>query len=207
DLLKTLQAAVSGNLETAVVGLLKPAAQYDAHEIKLAMKSYSVACPSSPQVPDGATLAEILCTRTTQQLREILDFYKHATAAPSQAAPSRKLIPHLPRRSKCNPFLVIWICSPLTPQPTPRLDFKSDLEADIASGPSGSFKDLLLALIKTSREKYSGVIDYVLIEQDAKALVNAGSGYVDGTDEKKWTGILTQRSPEHLNRGKTVTRL
>ncbi|XP_015279992.1 PREDICTED: annexin A9 [Gekko japonicus] len=156
DLLKTLQAAVSGNLETAVVALLKPAAQYDAHEIKLAMKSYSVARPSSPQVPDGATLAEILCTRTTQQLREILDFYKH--------------------------------------------DFKSDLEADVASGPSSSFKDLLLALIKTSREKYSGVIDYVLIEQDAKALVNAGSGYVDGTDEKKWIRILTQRSPEHLNR-------
>uniref|UniRef100_A0ACB8G7G3 Uncharacterized protein n=1 Tax=Sphaerodactylus townsendi TaxID=933632 RepID=A0ACB8G7G3_9SAUR len=66
DLLKTLQAAVSGNLETAVVGLMKPAAQFDAHEIKMAMKG-----------SDGATLAEILCTRTTQQLREILDFYKH----------------------------------------------------------------------------------------------------------------------------------
>ncbi|XP_077175953.1 annexin A9 isoform X2 [Paroedura picta] len=145
DLLKTLQAAVSGNLETAVVGLLKPAAQYDAHEIKLAMKG-----------PDGATLAEILCTRPAQQLRGILDFYKH--------------------------------------------DFKTDLEADVASGPSGCFKDLLLALIKTSREKYSGVIDYVLIEQDAKALVSAGSGYVSRTDERKWIRILTQRSPEHLSR-------
>nr|XP_056709891.1 annexin A9 [Euleptes europaea] len=146
NLQKTLQAAVSGNLETAVVGLLKPAAQYDAHEIKMAMKG-----------PDGATLAEILCTRTTQQLREILDIYKH--------------------------------------------DFKSDLEADIALGTSGCFKDLLLTLLKTSRERYSGVIDYMLIEQDAKALVTAGSGVgALRLDEKKWVRILSQRSPEHLNR-------
>ncbi|XP_060115919.1 annexin A9-like [Heteronotia binoei] len=156
DLLKSLQAAVSGNLETALVGLLKPAAQYDAHEIKLAMKGYWVAHSSYLPGPDGATLAEIFCTRTTQQLREILDFYKH--------------------------------------------DFKSDLETEVASGPSGCFKDLLLALIKTSREKYSGVIDYVLIEEDAKALVNAGAGYIGRTDERKWIKILAQRSPEHLNR-------
>ncbi|XP_060115804.1 annexin A9-like [Heteronotia binoei] len=157
DLLKSLQAAVSGNLETALVGLLKPAAQYDAHEIKLAMKGYWVAHSSYLPGPDGATLAEIFCTRTNQQLQEILDFYKH--------------------------------------------DFKSDLETEVASGPSGCFKDLLLALIKTSREKYSGVIDYVLIEEDAKALVNAGAGYIGRTDERKWIKILAQRSPEHLNRG------
>ncbi|XP_054845143.1 annexin A9 [Eublepharis macularius] len=147
DLLKTLRAAVSGNLETAVLGLLRPAAQYDAHEIKAAMKS--------PE--GGATLAEILCTRTNQQLQEMLDFYKH--------------------------------------------DFKLDLEADIAvSGTDSFFKDLLLALIKTSRERYSGVIDYILIEQDAKDLVHASGGETGRLDERKWIGILTQRSPEHLNR-------
>ncbi|XP_061461924.1 annexin A9 isoform X1 [Rhineura floridana] len=145
DLLKTLEAAVSGNLEGVIVGLLRPAAQYDAHEINVALKGL-----------EGDTLIEILSTRTSQQIREILDFYKH--------------------------------------------DFHSDLEKDVASGTSDCFHDLLVALIKGNRERYPGVIDYVLIRQDTKALVGTGGSDPGSLDDSEWIRILTQRSHEHLNR-------
>ncbi|XP_044305100.1 annexin A9 isoform X4 [Varanus komodoensis] len=319
DLLTTLQAAVPANLEGFVAGLLRPAAQYDAHEIKAALKVQRLArrsrpplatshhpalrldwgagvwsararhfpgCPtvvarqphapsSSPSSrghqkrvwswtrlgsrpccasnrrfalprppitplldfvilfltcqithilwgPEVETLTEILCTRTNQQLREILRFYKN--------------------------------------------DFKSDFEKDVASGTSGWLKDLLVALSQGKRERYSGVIDYILIDQDTKvryglcgevgrasvfarpvegrpspaekrfpcsvkyrrcdklrakklwgsseerrrtqnslrtkrALVDAdGGGHAGKLQESEWVRILTQRSPEHLNR-------
>lgn len=38
DLLKSLQAALSGNLEKIVVALLQPAAQFDAQELRTALK-------------------------------------------------------------------------------------------------------------------------------------------------------------------------
>ncbi|XP_044305104.1 annexin A9 isoform X7 [Varanus komodoensis] len=218
DLLTTLQAAVPANLEGFVAGLLRPAAQYDAHEIKAALKG-----------PEVETLTEILCTRTNQQLREILRFYKN--------------------------------------------DFKSDFEKDVASGTSGWLKDLLVALSQGKRERYSGVIDYILIDQDTKvryglcgevgrasvfarpvegrpspaekrfpcsvkyrrcdklrakklwgsseerrrtqnslrtkrALVDAdGGGHAGKLQESEWVRILTQRSPEHLNRGKTASAM
>ncbi|XP_042297099.1 annexin A9 [Sceloporus undulatus] len=145
DLLKTLEAAVSGNLEALVVGLLKPMAQFDAHEVKAALEG-----------SEAETLVEILSTRTKEQLREIMDFYEH--------------------------------------------DFKSELEADIVSGTSGVLKDLLVALIQGSREKYSRIIDYILIKQDTKALLEDDSGEVGRPKESEWVRILTQRSPEHLNR-------
>ncbi|XP_044305097.1 annexin A9 isoform X2 [Varanus komodoensis] len=326
DLLTTLQAAVPANLEGFVAGLLRPAAQYDAHEIKAALKVQRLArrsrpplatshhpalrldwgagvwsararhfpgCPtvvarqphapsSSPSSrghqkrvwswtrlgsrpccasnrrfalprppitplldfvilfltcqithilwgPEVETLTEILCTRTNQQLREILRFYKN--------------------------------------------DFKSDFEKDVASGTSGWLKDLLVALSQGKRERYSGVIDYILIDQDTKvryglcgevgrasvfarpvegrpspaekrfpcsvkyrrcdklrakklwgsseerrrtqnslrtkrALVDAdGGGHAGKLQESEWVRILTQRSPEHLNRGKTASAM
>ncbi|KAJ7307226.1 hypothetical protein JRQ81_009220 [Phrynocephalus forsythii] len=146
DLMKTLQAAVSGHLEGIIVGLLRPAAQYDAHVIKTALKGL-----------ETNTLIEILSTRTKQQLREILDFYER--------------------------------------------DFKLDLEEDIVSATSGLFTDLLVALIKGNREKHTRVIDYVLIKQDTKALVDASNdGEAGQPNGSEWIRVLTQRSPEHLNR-------
>uniref|UniRef100_A0A8C8RR47 Annexin A9 n=1 Tax=Pelusios castaneus TaxID=367368 RepID=A0A8C8RR47_9SAUR len=41
DLLKSLEAALSGNLEQVIVGLLKLPAQYNAHELRAAMKVWS----------------------------------------------------------------------------------------------------------------------------------------------------------------------
>ncbi|XP_061461925.1 annexin A9 isoform X2 [Rhineura floridana] len=124
DLLKTLEAAVSGNLEGVIVGLLRPAAQYDAHEINVALKV----------------------------------------------------------------------------EPSVHTYFHSDLEKDVASGTSDCFHDLLVALIKGNRERYPGVIDYVLIRQDTKALVGTGGSDPGSLDDSEWIRILTQRSHEHLNR-------
>ncbi|KAM9688275.1 LOW QUALITY PROTEIN: annexin A9 [Trichechus inunguis] len=68
DLLKTLQAALSGNLERVVVALMQPAARLDAQELRAALKG-----SSSPE--DVAV--EILATRAPPRLRECLAVYKH----------------------------------------------------------------------------------------------------------------------------------
>ncbi|XP_062962225.1 annexin A9 isoform X3 [Cynocephalus volans] len=68
DLLKSLQAALSGNLERIVVALLQPAAQFDAQELRTALKA-------SGSAEDVAM--EILATRDPSQLQECLTVYKH----------------------------------------------------------------------------------------------------------------------------------
>ncbi|XP_074044878.1 annexin A9 [Macrotis lagotis] len=68
ELLKSLQAALSGSLEKIVVALLKPTAQYDAHELRAALKDIS----SAEDVG-----VEILSTRSPPQLQECLTVYKH----------------------------------------------------------------------------------------------------------------------------------
>ncbi|XP_070807722.1 annexin A9 [Pituophis catenifer annectens] len=145
-LLKTLEAVIPSQFETIIRALLRPAAQYDAHEIQAGLQGLEV-----------ETLIEITSTRTAKQLQEMLAYYKQ--------------------------------------------DFKSDLGKDIASGATGGFRDLLLALIKGQRERYSGTIDYILIRQDSKALSDAADGGDAGRlEESEWVRILSQRSPEHLRR-------
>ncbi|KAM6218201.1 annexin A9 [Rhynchocyon petersi] len=68
DLLKALQAALSGNLERIVVALMQPAAQFDAQELRAALKGSN----SSEDIA-----MEILATRTPPQLQECLALYKH----------------------------------------------------------------------------------------------------------------------------------
>ncbi|NP_001230277.1 annexin A9 isoform X4 [Sus scrofa] len=68
DLLKSLQAALSGNLERIVVALLHPAAHLDARELRTALKD-------SGSAEDVAM--EILATRTPPQLQECLAVYRH----------------------------------------------------------------------------------------------------------------------------------
>nr|XP_026259675.1 annexin A9 [Urocitellus parryii]XP_026259676.1 annexin A9 [Urocitellus parryii] len=68
DLLKSLQAALSGNLEKMVVALLQPAAQFDAQELRTALKASDSA--------EDVTM-EILATRTPPQLQECLAAYGH----------------------------------------------------------------------------------------------------------------------------------
>ncbi|XP_003800441.1 annexin A9 [Otolemur garnettii] len=68
DLLKSLRAALSGNLEKIVVGLLQPMAQFDAQELRTALKA-------SDSAKDVAI--EILATRAPPRLQECLTVYKH----------------------------------------------------------------------------------------------------------------------------------
>ncbi|XP_015414228.1 PREDICTED: annexin A9 isoform X2 [Myotis davidii] len=68
DLLKSLQAALSGHLERIVVALLQPAARLDARELRTALKDSGAAEDVG---------VEILATRTPPQLQECLAAYKH----------------------------------------------------------------------------------------------------------------------------------
>uniref|UniRef100_A0A6I8SA05 Annexin n=1 Tax=Xenopus tropicalis TaxID=8364 RepID=A0A6I8SA05_XENTR len=67
DLIAKIQKALSGDLENAIVGLLKTPAAYDAQELRASMKRMGT---------DEATLNEILCTRSNTQLREIQEIYR-----------------------------------------------------------------------------------------------------------------------------------
>ncbi|EPY77550.1 annexin A2 isoform 1 [Camelus ferus] len=64
---KALKSALSGNLETVILGLLKTPAQYDASELKASMKGLGT---------DEDSLIEIICSRTNQELQEINRVYK-----------------------------------------------------------------------------------------------------------------------------------
>lgn len=77
--------------------------------------------------------------------------------------------------------------------------FKKELEKDVAGDTSGSFAKLLLALVQTKRDEPSNVVDYEKIDQDARALYDAGVK-VKGTDVATWITIMSQRSVPHLQR-------
>lgn len=68
DLLTSLRAALSGDLEKVVVALLQPAAQFDAQELRTALKT-------SGSAEDVAL--EILATRAAPRLQACLVVYKH----------------------------------------------------------------------------------------------------------------------------------
>ncbi|XP_036382523.1 annexin A1a [Megalops cyprinoides] len=62
-----LKSALKGELEDVVLALLKTPAQYDAEQLKLAMKGLGT---------DEDTLIEILASRTNKEIREIKKAYK-----------------------------------------------------------------------------------------------------------------------------------
>ncbi|KAI5625263.1 annexin A1 [Silurus asotus] len=64
-----LKAALKGELEDVVLALLCTPAQYDAHELKLAMKGLGT---------DEDTLVEILASRTNKEIRDLKNAYKEA---------------------------------------------------------------------------------------------------------------------------------
>ncbi|XP_078451266.1 annexin A2-like [Lampetra fluviatilis] len=67
DLPSALKAALSGRLESVVLGLLKSPAEFDADELNWSMKGLGT---------DEETLIEILVSRSNAQLREIGKVYK-----------------------------------------------------------------------------------------------------------------------------------
>uniref|UniRef100_A0A3B5MTS0 Annexin n=1 Tax=Xiphophorus couchianus TaxID=32473 RepID=A0A3B5MTS0_9TELE len=66
DMITALKAALSGNLETVILGLMKSTSQYDASEIRGSIKGLGT---------DEETLIEILCSRSNDELVEIKKVY------------------------------------------------------------------------------------------------------------------------------------
>ncbi|XP_058862247.1 annexin A2-like isoform X1 [Acipenser ruthenus] len=67
DLLSDLQGALSGDLKSVIVGLMRTPSRFDATELRRALKGIGT---------DEDTLIEILCTRDNKQLHEIITAYK-----------------------------------------------------------------------------------------------------------------------------------
>ncbi|XP_062317564.1 annexin A2-like [Osmerus eperlanus] len=146
DMITALKAALSGPLETVILGLMKSTAQYDATEIRGSMKGLGT---------DEETLIEIVCSRSKDELVEIKAVYKEL--------------------------------------------FKKELEKDVAGDTSGDFAKLLLALVQAKRADPSAVVDYEKIDEDARALYDAGVKR-KGTDVASWISIMSERSVPHLKK-------
>ncbi|XP_054428415.1 LOW QUALITY PROTEIN: annexin A2-like [Pteronotus mesoamericanus] len=147
ELASALKSALSGHLETVILGLLKTPAPYDASKLKASMKGLGT---------DEDSLIEIICSRTyLQELQEINRIYKEM--------------------------------------------YKTDQEKDIVSDTSGDFRKLMVALAKGRRAEDGSVIDYELIDQDARDLYDAEVKR-KGTDVPKWISVMTEQSVCHLQK-------
>eukprot|EP00731_Ephydatia_muelleri_P024292 Em0016g563a len=69
DLVADLHSELGGHLRTAVLALMETKAVYDAHCLRNAMKGLGT---------DESVLIEILCTRTNQEIKDIVAAYKTA---------------------------------------------------------------------------------------------------------------------------------
>ncbi|KAF4794508.1 hypothetical protein TURU_101431 [Turdus rufiventris] len=67
DLIKDLKSELSGNVEELILALFMPSTYYDAWSLRHAMKGAGT---------QESVLIEILCTRTNQEIREIVNCYK-----------------------------------------------------------------------------------------------------------------------------------
>ncbi|KAM7414588.1 hypothetical protein PAMA_019415 [Pampus argenteus] len=67
DMITALKGALSGSLESVILGLMKSTAQFDASEIRGSIKGLGT---------DEETLIEIVCSRSTAELVEIKQVYK-----------------------------------------------------------------------------------------------------------------------------------
>lgn len=146
DMISALKGALSGSLETVILGLMRSTTQYDASVIRGSIKGLGT---------DEETLIEVLCSRSNTELVEIKKVYKEL--------------------------------------------FKIDLEKDVKGDTSGNFAKLLLALVETKRADPSAIVDYEKIDQDARALFEAGIN-MKGTDVPTWIAIMTERSVPHLQK-------
>jgi annexin A7/11 len=111
DLINELKSELSGNFEGVVLAVMEPARLYDAKCLRRAMRG-----PGT----DEAVLIEILCTRTSSEIYEIVEAYK-------------KGLLHV--CCYCCISFVYWI-----------IEFKRNLEKDVVSETSGHFKRLLVSM-------------------------------------------------------------
>ncbi|XP_052004496.1 annexin A2b [Xyrauchen texanus] len=146
DLVSALKGALSGSLESLILGLMKSTAQYDASEIKSSIKGLGT---------DEESLIEIVCSRNNEELVEIKKVYREM--------------------------------------------FKKELEKDVSGDTSGDFAKLLLALVQAKRNEPSNVVDYEKIDNDARALYDAGVKR-KGTDVITWISVFSERSVPHMQK-------
>lgn len=67
DLVKDLKSELGGRFEDVIIGLMMSASEYDAYELKRAMKGLGT---------DEDAMIEILCSRSNKQIKEINEIYK-----------------------------------------------------------------------------------------------------------------------------------
>uniref|UniRef100_A0A8C2ECZ6 Annexin n=2 Tax=Cyprinus carpio TaxID=7962 RepID=A0A8C2ECZ6_CYPCA len=77
--------------------------------------------------------------------------------------------------------------------------FKKELEKDVSGDTSGDVAKLLVALVQAKRDEPSNVVDYEKIDNDARALYDAGVKR-KGTDVTTWISIFSERSVPHLQK-------
>uniref|UniRef100_A0A2I2ZE85 Annexin n=1 Tax=Gorilla gorilla gorilla TaxID=9595 RepID=A0A2I2ZE85_GORGO len=77
--------------------------------------------------------------------------------------------------------------------------YKTDLEKDIISDTYGDFCKLMFALANVRRPEDGSVIDYELIDQDARDFCDAGVKR-KRTDVPKWISMMTEQSMSHLQK-------
>uniref|UniRef100_A0A672NW10 Annexin n=1 Tax=Sinocyclocheilus grahami TaxID=75366 RepID=A0A672NW10_SINGR len=75
--------------------------------------------------------------------------------------------------------------------------FKKELEKDVSGDTSGDF--ILLCCTICNRDEPSNVVDYEKIDNDARALYEAGVRR-KGTDVTTWISIFSERSVPHLQK-------
>ena len=69
DLIKEIDGETSGNFQDTLKALLMAPAEYDAYQLKKAIKGLGT---------DEDVLIEILCTRSNMQTKEIIKTYKES---------------------------------------------------------------------------------------------------------------------------------
>uniref|UniRef100_A0ACB8F844 Annexin A2 n=1 Tax=Sphaerodactylus townsendi TaxID=933632 RepID=A0ACB8F844_9SAUR len=77
--------------------------------------------------------------------------------------------------------------------------YKTDLEKDISDTP-GDFRKLMVALAKGKRNEDCSVVDYELIDQDARVDLYDTGVKRKGTDVAKCINIMCERSHPHLQK-------
>uniref|UniRef100_A0A3Q4I261 Annexin A2a n=1 Tax=Neolamprologus brichardi TaxID=32507 RepID=A0A3Q4I261_NEOBR len=153
---------------------------------------------------DEETLIEILCSRSNDELVEIKKVYKECKYALKSCVKFRLQLRLRAFHLLC---IVLVLCdySGFKRWLNPRREniifivFKKELEKDVAGDTSGNFAKLLLALVQTKRAEPSSVTDYEKIDEDARALYDAGIK-IKGTDVATWISIMCERSVPHLQR-------
>uniref|UniRef100_A0A9J8AI41 Annexin n=1 Tax=Cyprinus carpio carpio TaxID=630221 RepID=A0A9J8AI41_CYPCA len=163
----------------------------DAARIETAIKTKGV---------DEQTITDVLTKRTYNQRREIAFAYERRAkkdmiseikaSIKGLGTDEESLIEIVCSRSNAELMEIKRVYKEL---------FKKDLEKDVCGDTSGDFAKLLLALVEAKRAEPSSVVDYQKIDEDARALFEAGVKR-KGTDVKCWISIMSERSVPHLQK-------